>query len=44
MTKKILVVVDYQKDFVDGSLGFDGARQLDDLIVQRIEQTLLEGG
>ena len=44
MTKKILVVVDYQKDFVDGSLGFDGAQQLDDLIVQRIEQTLLEGG
>ena len=44
MTKKILVVVDYQKDFVDGSLGFDGAQQLDDLIVQRIEQTLREGG
>ena len=42
MTKKILVVVDYQKDFVDGSLGFDGAQQLDDLIVQRIEQPLLE--
>lgn len=44
MTKKILVVVDYQNDFVDGSLGFDGAQQLDGIIVQRIEQTLREGG
>ena len=27
--KKILIVVDYQKDFVDGSLGFNGAEKLD---------------
>ena len=27
--KKLLVVVDYQKDFVDGSLGFSGAELLD---------------
>lgn len=27
--KKVLVVVDYQKDFVDGALGFDSAKELD---------------
>lgn len=27
--KKLLVVVDYQNDFVNGSLGFDGADKLD---------------
>ena len=27
--KKMLVVVDYQNDFVDGSLGFPGAELLD---------------
>ena len=27
--KKVLVVVDYQKDFVDGALGFESAKQLD---------------
>ena len=27
--KKALIVVDYQKDFVDGSLGFSGAEQLE---------------
>ena len=30
--KKLLIVVDYQKDFVDGSLGFDDAKKLDDYI------------
>lgn len=30
MAKKVLVVVDYQKDFVDGALGFESAAQLDD--------------
>lgn len=28
--KKVLVVVDYQNDFVDGALGFEGAEKLDD--------------
>ena len=26
---KLLIVVDYQKDFVDGALGFEGAELLD---------------
>ncbi|MBU5436055.1 cysteine hydrolase family protein [Pseudoflavonifractor sp. MSJ-37] len=34
--KKLLIVVDYQKDFVDGALGFPGAERLDSLIAQRI--------
>ena len=36
--KKILVVVDYQKDFVNGSLGFDKAATLEKAIGQKIEQ------
>lgn len=36
--KKLLIVVDYQKDFVDGALGFSGAEKLEPLIVNRIEQ------
>lgn len=35
---KILIVVDYQKDFVDGSLGFDKAVALEKGICQKIEQ------
>ncbi|WP_446897351.1 cysteine hydrolase family protein [Clostridium sp. LBM24168] len=36
--KKILVVVDYQNDFVNGSLGFDKAVELEDRIVEKIEK------
>lgn len=36
--KKILIVVDYQNDFVDGALGFDGARNLEDGICKKIEE------
>lgn len=36
--KKILVVVDYQNDFVTGSLGFEKAVTLEDGIVRKIEQ------
>lgn len=36
--KKLLIVVDYQNDFVNGSLGFDGAEKLDDLICTKIEE------
>ena len=36
--KKILVVVDYQNDFVDGALGFDGAEKLDCGIAEKIRQ------
>lgn len=34
--KKLLVVVDYQKDFVDGALGFAGAEKLDRPIAAKI--------
>jgi len=35
--KKLLIVVDYQKDFVDGALGFPGAEKLAEGIQARIE-------
>lgn len=35
---KLLIVVDYQKDFVDGALGFEGAELLDRRIAERIAQ------
>ena len=28
--KKLLVVIDYQNDFVSGSLGFEQAREIED--------------
>lgn len=34
--KQLLIVVDYQNDFVDGALGFPGAEQLDGPIARRI--------
>ncbi len=34
---KLLVVVDYQKDFVDGSLGFPGAAALEQPIAEKID-------
>ncbi len=36
--EKILVVVDYQVDFVDGTLGFAGAEKLDAGIAERIRR------
>ncbi|WP_160671542.1 isochorismatase family cysteine hydrolase [Clostridium sp. C8-1-8] len=41
--KKLLVVVDYQKDFVDGTLGFDKAVELEKPIYDKVEQYLKEG-
>lgn len=41
--KKILVVVDYQNDFVTGSLGFEKAKALEDAIVRKIEQYKQKG-
>lgn len=38
--KKLLVVIDYQKDFVDGSLGFEKAKTLEDCIYNRIQEYL----
>ena len=35
---KMLVVVDYQKDFVDGALGFEGAEKLDAGIAAKIRE------
>lgn len=36
--KKLLVVVDFQKDFVDGSLGFPGAADLDKVIAAKVRE------
>ena len=36
--KKLLVVVDYQNDFVDGALGFDGAEAIEDEIVKLVDE------
>ena len=41
--KKILVVVDYQKDFVDGTLGFAGAEKLDEGITNEIKRYMDNG-
>lgn len=37
--KKCLITVDYQVDFVNGSLGFDGAEKLENVIAGKIENT-----
>ena len=36
--KKLLVVIDYQNDFVNGALGFPGAEKLDGPICEKISQ------
>ena len=36
--KSLLLVIDYQNDFVDGALGFPGAEGLDGPIAQKIAQ------
>ena len=41
--KKLLVVVDYQNDFVNGSLGFEGAELLDEPIAEKVETYRAEG-
>ena len=40
---KLLVVVDYQKDFVDGALGFAGAEKLEGPLYDRVSRALAEG-
>lgn len=42
--KKCLIVVDYQQDFVTGSLGFAGAEALDERLAARIADYRAEGG
>ena len=34
--KKLLVVIDYQNDFVSGSLGFEQAKEIEDYLVELI--------
>ena len=41
--KKLLLVVDYQNDFVNGSLGFAGAEKLEGPICDKIEAYRAEG-
>lgn len=41
---KLLVIVDYQNDFVNGTLGFAGAETLEDGLYEKAQQTLQEGG
>ena len=36
--KRCLIVVDYQNDFVNGSLGFPGAEELDERIAAKIKE------
>ena len=37
--KELLVVIDYQNDFVNGALGFEGAEKLDGPIVEKYGNT-----
>ncbi len=41
--KKVLVVVDYQVDFVSGALGFEAARVLEPKIEQQVQTALQQG-
>lgn len=36
--KRLLIVVDFQNDFVSGSLGFEQAKELDERIAKRIQE------
>ena len=36
--KRLLIVIDYQNDFVSGSLGFNDAIILEDYLVELIEK------
>ena len=42
--RKCLIIVDYQNDFVTGALGFNGAKDLEPIIVKKIEEIILSGG
>ncbi len=43
MGQNMLVVVDYQNDFVDGSLGFSGAEKMDSEIANLVESYIASG-
>lgn len=36
--KKCLIVVDFQNDFIDGALGFEGAIDIKDAIIEKISE------
>ena len=40
---KLLIIVDYQNDFINGSLGFQGAEKISIVIKEKIEKYLKEG-
>ena len=40
---KLLVVVDYQKDFVDGALGYAGAETLEASLYDKVQAALADG-
>ena len=40
---RVLVIVDYQKDFVDGKLGNPAAREIETAICRKIEEYLASG-
>ena len=40
---KLLVVVDYQKDFVDGALGYPGAEALEGPLHDKVKAALADG-
>ena len=42
--KKLLIVVDYQNDFVDGALGFPEAAALENGIAEKVTEHLAKGG
>lgn len=41
--KKLLIIVDFQNDFVDGALGFEGAKDVAQPIYDKMEQYHKEG-
>ena len=41
--KKLLVVIDYQNDFVNGALGFKKAEVLEEGIYNKVKKYLSEG-
>lgn len=41
--KKLLIVIDYQVDFVNGALGFEGAEKLEQKLLKRIENAKKNG-
>lgn len=43
MSKKVLIVVDYQNDFVDGALGFTEAKELDSGIANKVKEYVESG-